>query len=342
MISLILALLLLATPAAANHAGTSGGSSGSHAPGSTTVHCQNEGTTKEGQLCAADADCTGTCTDGWCYTEGDSLPCTVDSDCDGICDSLIWGRAFGHTGTCTGSLCEGSSRACTDDSQCNDPLNYTHDSESQDPGFIHSGTETLHCYDDTAGRMSIVGPDLFYCDNTGRKRRVKHGYEATSSAQDCFLASSYLLTGSGAFWNFRYSFSSIMGGNQIRTGQLANTDVLNVTPLGNNITVDDVNCRSQDDVEDANAWTFSLSSTTTDSCDNDTSADGAQNDCWTADVTDVTACTITGTSGTSDYACASTASDNWRFSAGDLVYFRGYGPGTGGEVANCSWRVCFR
>lgn len=336
MISWLLALLLLVTPAAAHHEGASGG----NAPG---VHCNGEGTTREGQLCVGFSDCTGTCTNGWCFTEGDSEPCTVNSDCDGTCDALIWGRDFGHTGTCTAGTCVGSNRACSLDSHCDDPLNYTNDGDSQDPGFIHSSAETLHCYDDTPGRMSVVGADLFYCDNDGLKRRVKRGYEAGTSAQDCFLASGYLKTGSGAFaQGWRYSYIPVMGGNVTLLAQLSNTNALNVTPLANNIVVDDVSCRSQDDVENASSWVFTLSSTTTDSCDDDTSADGAQNDCWTADVTDATACTITGTTGTSDYACASGAADNWRFSAGDLVYFYGYGPGTGGEVANCSWRVCFR
>jgi hypothetical protein len=224
-------------------------------------------------------------------------------------------------------------------------LNYTHDSESQDPGFIHSGTETLHCYDDTAGRMSIVGPDLFYCDNTGRKRRVKHGYESdtTTSSRDCFLASGHFATAVNVYGNFTNSYVPVMGGREITAQWMSvGYHVQQAAPLAHYVSVDSMSCRATNDVANASTWVVALAETTTDNCDADTSADGAQNDCWLTGSTWTNVCTITGTTGTSDYTCAMAPTDTYWFTAGDLVYVKAIGPITNALTMDCSWRVCFR
>jgi len=219
MISLLLALLLLATPAVADHLGSAGGAGGggggggSKAPSVAMMHCIGDGTTREGRSCnsGSTTDCDGTCANGWCGALGDSLPCTANTDCDGTCDSVSWGRYFDHTGdcSCTTSSCggtcgggtdntkswasappDGGYLTCDEDSDCHDGLNYTNDSSSGDPFFIHTSTDpdaALHCYSDTQGRMAITDDRLEYCDADGVKRTVLHGYATGAFKNTVFL-----------------------------------------------------------------------------------------------------------------------------------------------------------
>ncbi len=370
MISLLLALLLLATPAAAHHEGSAGGGGGSgggggRSSGAAVMHCVGDGTTREGRSCnsGSSTDCDGTCANGWCGAVGDSKPCTANTDCDGTCDSVNWGRYFGHEGDCScttgscGGTCgggtdnstswasappDGGYLTCDEDSDCDDTLAYTNDTSSADPFFIHTSTDpdaALHCYSDTQGRMAITDDKLQYCDADGIKRTVLHGYESESSHRDCFLASGKTKTGSGTFSGFLVGISPIMGGQDIWPSLYA-THQEGVTPLPVDISVSDMSCRAVHEVANSTSWVISLFDTDTSDCDDD-ATDGAQNDCMTTGNTFQTVCTITGTTGTSDYACTSTAGDEWRFTAGDIVSVKTQGP-TGGKILRCSWRVCFR
>jgi len=160
--------------------------------------------------------------------------------------------------------------------------------------------------------------------------------------RSCFLSQMKAYDGAGAFNGFRHSFVPIMGGTAV-TGQLYSTHAQLTQVLSRDITVSSVQCHTESDMIDTEDYVFDFMETTTTSCDDDTAADGNQNDCWTADNTlDIGGCTVTGTSGTSDYACSETAS-SWDFDAGDIVYAHTKGPdNTATDIMNCSWMVCLR